>query len=88
MPKPANRDAASPSARSAPPPSPDAVTLTIDGARAVCGLPRTTLYGLIGRGVLQTRKAGRRTLITGESLRSYLAGLPAAAISPPRKQAA
>ncbi len=34
----------------------------------VLGVGRTTIYGLIGEGKLQTVKIGRRTLVTAESI--------------------
>ena len=52
----------------------------IDDARRVLGLGTTKLYELIGTGVLDARKAGNRTLITGESIRQYIANLPEADI--------
>jgi hypothetical protein len=53
---------------------------TIPGTTQATGLPRTTVYSLIGQGVLDARKAGRRTLVTADSIRNYLAALPAAKI--------
>ena len=58
----------------------DPVTYTIPGTTPATGLPRTTVYRLIAEGALDARKAGRRTLVTAESIRTYLAGLPAAQI--------
>jgi hypothetical protein len=52
----------------------------IDDARRVLGLGTTKLYELIGTGILDARKAGSRTLITGESLHRYVANLPKAQI--------
>ena len=52
----------------------------IPDAGRMTGLGNTKLYELIGQGVLDARKAGSRTLITGESLRAYVAGLPKAEI--------
>jgi len=40
----------------------------------------TKIYQLIGAGILDARKAGTRTLITGESLRVYVESLPKANI--------
>jgi hypothetical protein len=51
------------------------------------GLGTTKLYALIGTGVLDARKAGSRTLITGESLRAYVTGLPKAHITTGREAA-
>lgn len=53
---------------------------TIADATKVSGLGRTTLYAAIGAGKLEARKAGQRTLIVAESLRLFLANLPAAKI--------
>jgi hypothetical protein len=52
----------------------------IPDAGRMTGLGNTKLYELIGRGVLDARKAGSRTLITGESLRAYVESLPKADI--------
>jgi excisionase family DNA binding protein len=61
---------------------------TIADATKVSGIGRTTLYELIGAGKLDARKCGNRTLITAESLRNYIASLPAADIRMTRKTAA
>ncbi len=53
---------------------------TIADAGRITGLGRTTLYEEIGAGKIEARKAGGRTLILAESLRNYIAGLPAADI--------
>jgi excisionase family DNA binding protein len=47
-------------------------------AALACGI--THLYELIGARKIEARKSGRKTLITGESLRAYLASLPPADI--------
>lgn len=65
-----------------------AMAYTIDGASKVTGLGRTSLYGLIGAGKLEARKAGNRTLIPAESLRAYIASLPAADIRTGQRKAA
>lgn len=44
------------------------------------GSNRTWVYKLIGDGVLDARKQGRRTLVTVERIRAYAAGLPKARI--------
>ena len=44
---------------------------------------RSTLYVLLGRGKLVALKDGAKTLITLESIRAYMAGLPRAKIKPP-----
>lgn len=38
----------------------------------VCNVGRTTLYGAIKRGELETCKVGRRRLVTDEALRKWL----------------
>jgi hypothetical protein len=48
----------------------------IDRACLISGCGRTKLYSLIADGLLDARKLGRRTLITDESLRRFLADLP------------
>jgi hypothetical protein len=60
------------------------IALTIEDAVKASGLSRTRIYQLIGDRLLVARKAGRRTLVMGESLETYLANLPAAAIAPPK----
>jgi len=57
----------------------------IDDARRILGLGTTKVYELIGLNVLDARKAGTRTLITGESLRAYVASLPKANITTGRE---
>ena len=66
----------------------DAISLTVADAAKACGIGRTTLYELIGAKRLDARKCGNRTLITGESLRKYIASLPVADIRMTRKAAA
>ncbi len=63
------------------------LTYRIDDARRILGLGTTKLYELIGTGILDARKAGSRTLITGDSLRAYVASLPKANISTGREAA-
>jgi len=53
---------------------------TIADATKISGIGRTTLYEAIGRGEIEARKAGNRTLIPAESLRAFVAGLPKAGI--------
>lgn len=45
------------------------------------GLGRTRIYELIAAGRLDARKAGTKTLITGESIMAYGASLPPAPIA-------
>jgi len=58
------------------PPAP--LGYTIAGAVQATGLARSRFWLLIASGELQTRKAGRRTLIVGDSLRAYFSKLPPA----------
>jgi hypothetical protein len=60
----------------------------VDEAERTLGLGRTKLYHLIAAGLLDARKAGSRTIITGESLRAYLASLPKADIRTGQRSAA
>jgi hypothetical protein len=54
------------------------LAFTIEDAVKFSGLARTRLYILLADGKLEARKAGRRTLIMGDSLRHYLESLPPA----------
>ena len=63
------------------------ISLTIADAVKASGIGHTTIYELIGAKKLDARKAGKRTLITGDSLRSYIANLPVADIRMIRKAA-
>jgi hypothetical protein len=58
---------------------------TVRDACCVAGVKTTKLYQLIGAGLLDAKKAGRRTLLTGESLRRYVDSLPKADIRTGRK---
>ncbi len=49
---------------------------------------RTRLYKLIGEGRVRAVKAGSRTLIDGQSLAEYVAGLPTAEVAIGRKRGA
>jgi excisionase family DNA binding protein len=51
---------------------------TIAETCALIGLGRDTVYTAIRDGRLVARKLGRRTLITDDDLRQFLAGLPRA----------
>ncbi len=57
-----------------------ALAYTILDAAKASGLGRTTIYELISAGKIEARKAGARTLIPADSLRRYIASLPAANI--------
>ena len=56
----------------------DIFPLTISVAEAVrmVGLGRTSLYAAIATGKLNTRKAGRRTLIEVAELKRFVSTLP------------
>lgn len=45
---------------------------------SLTGLGRDTIYAAIRSGKLTARKVGRRTLVTDDDLRQFLAGLPRA----------
>lgn len=66
----------------------NAIAHTIADAVKISGIGRTSLYELIGTGRIEARKAGNRTLIPAESLRSYIASLPAATIRTGQRKAA
>jgi excisionase family DNA binding protein len=51
---------------------------SIDEACALTGLGRDGIYSAIRDGHLVARKFGRRTIITDDDLRQFLAGLPRA----------
>ncbi len=55
---------------------PAPLAYTVQDACKAAGLGRTTLYELIAAGRVRAMKAGTRTLIEADSLRSYLASLP------------
>ncbi|MFF9553160.1 helix-turn-helix domain-containing protein [Methylobacterium fujisawaense] len=60
-----------------PAPHVEAEALTIEEACAASGLGTTYLYKAMAKGELRARKAGRRTIIMRDDLRSFLAALPA-----------
>jgi hypothetical protein len=51
---------------------------SIDGTRKRTGFSRTRIYMDIKAGLLDARKVGKRTLITGPSIDARLASLPKA----------
>jgi excisionase family DNA binding protein len=63
----------------------EVLAYTIADSAKVSGLGRTTIYEAIGAGKLEARKAGNRTLVVADSLRSFVANLPAADIRAGRK---
>lgn len=67
----------------------DSMKQLLDISEAVAEIgSRTTLYGLIGEGKIRALKIGARTKIDAASLREFIAGLPEARISPPRRRSA
>ena len=50
------------------------ISYTIDDARRVTGLGRSSIYKLMAEGHLAKVKVGRRTLIGADSLRQLIAG--------------
>ena len=53
---------------------------SINDTKRHIGLGLTKIYELIGLGALDARKAGSKTLITGDSIKAYIASLPAAQV--------
>ena len=66
----------------------DMISLTIADAVKISGIGRTSIYELIGAKKLDARKCGNRTLIVSDSLRNYIAKLPAADIRTGQRKAA
>ncbi len=58
--------------------------LTIEDAGTVLGVRRSTIYALCGKGQLETRKIGTRTLVTTASIRAFVDTLSAADIAAPK----
>jgi excisionase family DNA binding protein len=54
----------------------DRLAFTIDQSCQVTGLGRNSIYQLIGRGVLPSRKLGGRRLILREDLEAVLKSAP------------
>ena len=52
------------------------LTYTVPQLRTVANIGRTKAYELIAEGKLRAMKAGSKTLVDAESVRSFLAGLP------------
>lgn len=70
------------------PEAPHPLAFPIAEAVRFSGLTRTHIFGALARGQIEARKAGRRTLILGDSLRAYVARLPAASYRAPQPPAA
>lgn len=60
------------------PPHIEPYTLTVLDAVGFSGCSRTRLFEAIRDGTLNSRQAGRRTLIFADSLRAWIDGLPPA----------
>jgi hypothetical protein len=63
------------------------ISCTIPRTVQITGDSRSVVYQLIGRGLYEAVKSGRRTLITFASIKRRIAGLPKAAIKPPAPRA-
>jgi len=50
----------------------------------VLGVGNTTLYRLLGSGLLRARKLGKSLMIEGESLHEFVQSLPQAKLKPPK----
>ena len=53
---------------------------SINETKRHLSLGHTRIYQLIGSGILDARKSGAKTLVTGDSIHAYIASLPAAQI--------
>jgi excisionase family DNA binding protein len=60
-----------------PPGTAEALAYTVADMQRVARIGKTRVYQLIAEGRLRAIKSGRRTLIDANSLRAYLASLPA-----------
>ena len=58
------------------------ILYTIPNATKASGFCRSRLYTMMGAGTIEAVKIGRRTLIKSDSLRAFIATLPAANIRP------
>jgi hypothetical protein len=62
-------------------PSVERLAVTIAETQQMLGIGRTKVYALLGDGKIAARKIGRRTVVSVESIRHFLANLPAAEIA-------
>ncbi len=60
----------------------DPIALPIAEAVSFSGMSRSAVYRELANGNLRAVKSGSRTLVLVESIRIYLAGLPAATFRP------
>ncbi len=65
----------------------ETIAYQIKDAVKASGLTRSEIYRRLAAGDLKAVKNGKRTLILTESIRDYLASLPAATFRPPAKAA-
>ena len=54
------------------------IAVPVQGAVEISGMSRSAVYRELANGNLRAVKSGSRTLVLVESIRSYLANLPAA----------
>jgi len=62
------------------------ILVSVPQAAQMLGRGVSTIYDLIGAGLIRAVKSDGRTLLVVESLREYAASLPAAKIAPPRRR--
>jgi hypothetical protein len=82
-----SRGARNPAA--APPEGPaiERLAVTIEECQQMLGVRRTSVYFLIGQQKLAAYKIGRRTVVTTESIRTFLKNLAPAQIAAPKPAA-
>lgn len=61
------------------------LTVPLPKAPGVTGLSRSTIYREAARGNIRLLKIGRSTLVCMDSVRAFLANLPAASIRAPQQ---
>ena len=59
---------------------PEPLAFTLAETCRISGIGMRKVYDLIGLGVLDARKSGRRTIVMADSLRAYVNNLPPASI--------
>jgi len=62
------------------------ILVSIPQAGQMLGRGVSTVYDLIGAGLIRAVKSDGRTLVVVESLREYANSLPAAKVAPPRRR--
>ena len=68
------------------PPAPPPILCTIQHAAAMLGRGTRFIYEAIATDKIRAVKSDKRTLVVVDSLREYVAGLPAAKIKPQSKK--